>query len=239
MKKPILPPSHSPAFSDNHNLITQSTAIEAYKSSIRNKELPLLPLNKTGSLYATVRASWLWEMLTYCFSLICMIAVIAVLIFEDGKQLDQWGFPIGPNAMISFIVTLAKSSFLLAMTETISQLKWLHYDGRSNKLSDLKLFDEASRGPLGSLRLLFAKHKSNGVLASSAAIIVVAAFFIDSSVQLVFSFPSRGTPAPIQSAAFQVAQVYNPDHHADAFFAQDYLGKSGQPGPACTKATNT
>ena len=230
MKKPILPAFHSPAFSDNHDHITQSTRTEAYKSGIRNKALPLLPLNKTGSLWATVRESWLREILTYCFSLICMIAVIAVLIFEDGKQLDQWAFPIGPNAMISFIITLAKSSFLLATTETISQLKWLHYDGRSNKLSDLKLFDEASRGPLGSIRLLFAKHKSNGVLTSSVAIVVIAAFFIDSSVQLVFSFPSRGTPASNQNAAFQIAQVYNPNHQANASFPQDYVGKSCQPG---------
>ena len=230
MKKFDRPPIHSPTSYEYRNLIAQSAGTEANNSEVRNKELPLLPLNSTRSLRATVQKSWLWEILTYCFSLVCMIAVIAVLIFEHGKQLDQWAFPIGPNAMISFIITLAKSSFLLAMTETISQLKWLHYNGKSNRLSDLKLFDEASRGPVGSLRLLFAKNKSNTVLASSAAIVVIAALFVDPFVQLVFHFPSRRALAPIQNAAFQIAQVYNPSHQVDT---QHYVGKYYSARQAC------
>ena len=119
------------------------------------------------------------------------------------------GFRITPNAVVSFIATLAKSSFLLVTTETIGQLKWLHYHRTSHQLSDIKTFDEASRGPLGSAQLLI-KHKSR-LLASTAAIIVLAALFVDPFVQLVLSFPSRRTLASTQDSSFQIATIYDPN----------------------------
>lgn len=117
------------------------------------------PSGKTGKLQTIVGKFWLWEISAYCFSLACMGAVVGVLAYENGKPLDQWGFRITPNAVVSFIVTLAKSAFLVAITETISQLKWIHFHDKSHKLSDLRLFDEASRGPFGSLKLLVARHR--------------------------------------------------------------------------------
>lgn len=119
-------------------------------------------------------------------------------------------FRITPNAVVSFIATLAKSSFLLAITETIGQLKWLHYHCKSHKMSDIKLFDEASRGPWGSLQLLISKHKTT-LLASIAASIILAALFVDPFVQLVFSFPSRRTLATRQESFFQIATMYDPN----------------------------
>ena len=120
------------------------------------------------------------------------------------------GFRITPNAVVSFIATLAKSSFLLAITETVGQLKWLHYHCKSHKLSDVKLFDEASRGPWGSFELLVAKHK-NTLLASIAASIILAALLVDPFVQLVLSFPSRPTLAERQDSSFQIATMYDPN----------------------------
>ena len=46
----------------------------------------------SGNQFRTATSRfWLWEILAYCFSFLCMGAIIAVLAFEDGKQLDQWG----------------------------------------------------------------------------------------------------------------------------------------------------
>jgi len=42
-----------------------------------------------------------------------MAAVVGVLLYEDGKALNQWALFIPPNAVVSFITTLAKSSLLL------------------------------------------------------------------------------------------------------------------------------
>lgn len=49
------------------------------------------PLNNGEQFRTTISRFWLWEILAYCFSFVCMGAIIAVLAFEDGKQVDQWG----------------------------------------------------------------------------------------------------------------------------------------------------
>ena len=171
-----------------------------------------LPVNRSEKVREIVSNFWLWEILAYCFSLACMGAVIGVLAYEDGRRLDRWGLKISPNAVISFIIALAKSSFLLAITETISQLKWLHFHDKTRKLSDLKLFDEASRGPFGSLKLLLAGYRIT-FLATLAAGVMLAALFVDPFVQLVLSFPSRETLAPTENASFQTAQLYDPNQY--------------------------
>ena len=152
---------------------------------------------------------WLWEILSCIFSLVCMGAVIGVLAYEDGKPLDQWGFRVTPNAVVSFIAALAKSSFLLVISETISQMKWLHFARAPQKLDDLSIFDEASRGPLGSLQLLVFKHK-NALVASGAAIVTILALFADPFVQLVFTFPSQRTISPTMNASFLTTRMHDP-----------------------------
>ena len=152
---------------------------------------------------------WLWEILSCLFSFLCMGAVIGVLAYEDGKPLDQWGFRVTPNAVVSFIAALAKSSFLLVIAETISQQKWLHFAQGPQKLNDLNIFDEASRGPLGSLQLLTLKHK-NALIASGAAIVTILALFVDPFVQLVFTFPSQRTISPMMNASFLTTRMHDP-----------------------------
>ncbi len=200
-----------PALPNKYNTVIHATDVESetHHPIFRSDDALL---SRTEKLRDIIGKFWLWEILAYCFSLACMGAVIGVLLYEDGKRLDRWGLKISPNAVISFIVTLAKSSFLLAITEIISQLKWLHYHDKSHKLSHLKLFDEASRGPFGSLKLLIAGHKVT-LLASCAAGIMLAALFVDPFVQLVLSFPSRGTLATTESASFQTAQLYDPNQY--------------------------
>ena len=179
------------------------------RPKLQSKNLPLNRSDKVGDIVSKV---WLGEILAYCFSLTCMGAVIGVLAYENGKRLDRWGLKISPNAVVSFIIALAKSSFLLAITETISQLKWLHFHDKSRKLSDLRMFDEASRGPFGSLKLLLAGYRIT-FLATLAAGVMVAALFVDPFVQLVLSFPSRETLAPTENASFQTAQLYDPNQY--------------------------
>ena len=152
---------------------------------------------------------WLWEILSCLFSFVCMGPVIGVLAYEDGKPLDQWGFQVTPNAVVSFIAALAKSSFLLVIAETISQQKWLHFVRAPQKLNDLSIFDEASRGPLGSLQLLAFKHK-NALVASGAAIVTILALFVDPFVQLVFTFPSQRTISPSMNASFSTTRMHDP-----------------------------
>ena len=155
--------------------------------------------------------AWLWELSAAILSLVCGATIAIILAVENGKRLDQWGLQglsVPPNAVVSFLGAVAKSAFLLATTEVISQLKRIHFQNHAQNLSDLKTFDEASRGPWGALKLSVYKHKST-FLASWAALIILAALLVGTFLQLVFSFPQRAAPASGALAALGVTTIYD------------------------------
>ena len=103
---------------------------------------------------------WLWwqELLSIGFSVLCLAANVGVLVYLDQKPYSSWRIArvnITPNTIISIIATFAKASLMLPIAESIVQLKWLHFQARMQRVSDLQVFDDASRGPLGSMRLLW------------------------------------------------------------------------------------
>lgn len=57
------------------------------------------------------------------------------------------------NTLISICVIIFKASILFMTARALSQLKWLWFQER-HPLSDIEVFDEASRGAYGSLKLL-------------------------------------------------------------------------------------
>jgi hypothetical protein len=96
---------------------------------------------------------WLMEILSWCFSSICMIIIAIVLIKFDGKQLPQWHLGITINAFISIFSGFAKSALLLPTAEALGQLKW-NWFRKEKKMMDFEILDSASRGPWGSFVLL-------------------------------------------------------------------------------------
>ncbi|QYS92594.1 hypothetical protein H0G86_000005 [Trichoderma simmonsii] len=155
---------------------------------------------------------WLWEIVSCIFSLVCLAAIVIVLKYEDGRQLDQWSLEISPTAVISFLATLAKASFMLAITEILGQLKWLHFSGQPRRLADLSVFDRASRGPWGGFVLVLRQHR-HSLLACFAALITIAGLLMDPFVQLVFSFPSQLVVDTGLLSTFSAARNYTPSNY--------------------------
>jgi hypothetical protein len=74
----------------------------------------------------------------------------------DGEQPPQWSLGITLNTHIAFFSSIAKLAFIIPVVEGLGQLKWLWFtsqDGRA--LEDFELFDQATRGGLGCIKLLF------------------------------------------------------------------------------------
>lgn len=164
------------------------------------------PPNPVGRL---LHAAWISESTACFFSFACIGAVIGVLFYEDGTELDHWNLAIPPNAVVAFIALLAKSSCLMAITEIISQLKWRHYATTPQPLIDFELFDAASRGPFGSAVLLFRKHH-HAILASCAALLTITALLFDPFIQLAIRFPGKPFPISSMSSEFRAAHAYDP-----------------------------
>lgn len=84
-----------------------------------------------------------------------LLAALAVLLacFDDKAVFDWKGVTL--NAVVSLISTASKASLLFAVSELISQWKWILFTRTSRPLIDFERVDAASRGPMGSLRLLW------------------------------------------------------------------------------------
>lgn len=107
------------------------------------------------SLNNTVNEWWLWELFGWLLSLLALAVLIAVLAKLDRKASPRWQHGLNLNAIISVCAIVAQTTMLIPIAQGISQLKWQWFhDGHA--LSTMQLFDDASRGPWGALRLLLS-----------------------------------------------------------------------------------
>ena len=124
-----------------------------------NKRLPNVqgeePSARARQRLPTLRSSR-WEI--FCFSLatVSLVALFAILWNCHGKKNPTWSIGrvgITLNAIVSIVSTLFRSSLSIPVVQSISQLCWTWYT-HPRPLRDICYYDSASRGPLGSLRLL-------------------------------------------------------------------------------------
>lgn len=101
---------------------------------------------------------WLWELISWVMSAICMCGMATVLALFNNQPLPaRWPGGITLNAYISVFSGAAKFLMALPLDSALGQLKWLWFrSSRRRSLIDLERFDNASRGPWGALALLFS-----------------------------------------------------------------------------------
>lgn len=105
----------------------------------------------------------MWEIVCVVLSMTCIITLAIILKIYDGRLLSEWNAAIPPgndplnisiNTIVSIIGTVSKSLLIASIGSGLSQSKWIWFASRKRSLLDFKAFEDASRDPLGSLRLL-------------------------------------------------------------------------------------
>jgi hypothetical protein len=133
------------------------------------QELDRLPLdsshseskeNDTTSSHNTVLLVWRWELLMMVLSFAAFLSLLIVLGVENGKEYRRWGF-LTLNAVNAILTTVTVSSMTAFVGSALNQNMWNAFAQRrkggafvTRPANDLRVFDEASRGPMGSLLLL-------------------------------------------------------------------------------------
>lgn len=97
---------------------------------------------------------WLVESLSWVLCALSIIAIVIILRIYDQKRLPQWPLSITINTAISVFATVSQMAMLVPVVESLSQLKWIWFTRRAQRLSDFDTFDQASRGAWGSLQLI-------------------------------------------------------------------------------------
>lgn len=138
---------------------------------------------------------WLLEILSWLFSAVCMGAVIGVLIYLQDESLSKWTIAekthLTLNTYISILSKMAGAALILPVSEALGQLKWSWFLEHSKQMWDFEIFDNASRGPWGSMLLLL--RTKGRALAAVGAMIMLCSLALDPFFQQVVDFPERWT----------------------------------------------
>ncbi|KAL4805366.1 hypothetical protein BDV18DRAFT_161022 [Aspergillus unguis] len=166
---------------DQHPELTENE--QPTRSSAQKQEV---------NLRARVQDSWILETVSVGFSDASFIAICAVLIAYNSKPRPALVHDLELNAIISVLATACKSCLTLAVAEAISQLKWVSLQSEKyKKLVSIQAYDDASRGPLGSLMLLISQRCRSLVSLGAGILVLLLAF--EPFLQQVISYPNRLT----------------------------------------------
>ncbi|KAI1158857.1 hypothetical protein F5B18DRAFT_639260 [Nemania serpens] len=154
--------------------------------------------------------TWLWEILAILLSGVSFVSSLIILKIYNNKPVPEFSYGITLNAIISVLTTLSKSSLLVVVSGAISQLKWRWFhncqatEGRN--LLDLQLFDDASRGPWGSIVLLATPRSWS--LVSIGAVVSILALAFDPFTQQIITYPSRTIVSLDQPSNISRAELF-------------------------------
>ncbi|KAI0192818.1 hypothetical protein F4808DRAFT_442603 [Astrocystis sublimbata] len=140
------------------------------------------------------RIWWWWEISALVLSIASTAGLIALLKTTDNTPLRKWGLPVQPNSVIAALTTISKAALLVPAASCLSQLKWRYFGSKPRKLSDLQLFDGASRGPWGSLLFLFqVSNLWQALIAVGLSLVTILTLGLDITTQQLLAFPLQET----------------------------------------------
>jgi hypothetical protein len=103
--------------------------------------------------------AWTWEYWALAGSLVSLAVMIALLRVFDGKKVFVWN-TITLNTIVSILSLITKANLAYILAECMAQWKWLLFTDQKRPLIDFDRIDAATRGPLGSLRVLLRTKKA-------------------------------------------------------------------------------
>lgn len=118
-----------------------------------------LPMHKLPSQADTLwNKLWLGEFLAWALSLICFAAVVIILALSDGHPLNRWHFGISLNTVIAILATMGNALLAGPLSAALGQTKWARFRNKERPVVQFQAIEDASRGPLGSIRFLTKRH---------------------------------------------------------------------------------
>jgi hypothetical protein len=170
-----------PGFAQDESTQTSMPPCRSPSPSIHKPD-PKLPPRKLKDRIPQL--GWWWETGAVFVSFACMSLSVAILLYIDGKPMRIWTLSIQPNSLIAVFSTITKSALLVAIAQSIGQLKW-DYFKQARNIRHMQTFDEASRGPWGALSFLWRTRGTSVLPAFGSAIPVLMLGFEPFTQQII------------------------------------------------------
>ena len=154
-----------------------------------------------------VKDTWLLQALSIIGSSLS-IGVIAILLAHYNSQPSFDWNGVTLNAIVSVLTTLAKALLAFTVSDCLGQAKWIWFSWHGRPVAYLNMIDGGSRGPLGSLMMLFNGQVARSFL-SFGAILVIISVAIDPFTQLTVGKQSQVLYEDDASAQISYAKRYS------------------------------
>ena len=146
-------------------------------------------------------SSWNPELAALSLSTVCAICIAVILRCYDGKPAPKIAMGITLNALISILATTSKAALMFSVSNALGQSKWVWLNGQSTRpLIDAEVFDDASRGPLGAVNMLYTHYYRS--FASFGCILIILSLVYDPFMQQVVNYENRVVYAPSALATY-------------------------------------
>ena len=96
-----------------------------------------------------------WEFSTWMLGTFGYAAIIIFMIAFNDKVQKDWHSDVQITAFVAALAQVSQSALLVPTASSIAQLKWKWISAVQRPAMDIQRFDLASRGPDGSMRLLW------------------------------------------------------------------------------------
>lgn len=97
---------------------------------------------------------WVLEILSWFSALLALGMIALVLGLHQNKPVPRWFSGITVNSLLSVLSQMGQWGLMGSVAKALGQLKWLWFARPKRPLMEFVAFDEASRGPWGSLVIL-------------------------------------------------------------------------------------
>jgi hypothetical protein len=151
----LLPRSHGSSNNENSCIDPRISLLEVGNEEDKVSNVSSMP-SSTGKR-PSILHNFFWEIFCSILATTSLLTFVAILWKHDNQESPEWSLghvTVTLNTIISIVSTVFRSSLLVPVAQSISQLCWIQYR-QPRSLHDICYYDSASRGPLGSIRLLF------------------------------------------------------------------------------------
>ncbi|KAL8638451.1 MAG: hypothetical protein Q9228_004399 [Teloschistes exilis] len=153
-------------------------------------------------------AEWGWEIAAWLLAAVSLVALLSVFGTYSGNPLSQWRSGITPSTVVQILSQFGQTALLAPVTSCICQSMWLWLRKASKEMQStdpsdklpriiaMQWYDDGSRGPLGSLMLLW-KHPALVWLGTiNTFLIILFGTFAQQTLQLPLQEHNGTFPVP-------------------------------------------
>ncbi|KAI0871872.1 hypothetical protein GGS24DRAFT_503389 [Hypoxylon argillaceum] len=186
-QKDYAPLPNTTGFTPSHQRDWSGSTVSTNISS-KKPFLPSTSSSAKGRLFST-DGTWIPEITAVTISLGAVGSILGILAKFNGHALPEWPYYITLNALIALLAAVTTATMNISVQNSMSQLKWIRFNESRTRLSDMDAIDEASRGTLGSIKLLFTLR--GGFLGTLGATISIIALLLGPFAQQVVTYQTK------------------------------------------------